>query len=98
MSNRLEVIDRLIERHGLLGRRCLTKRQRSRCMCGHITSVHVSDVGHCRGQAPSRNRTTAGRTLCPCLGYQPYDYAKETQARLKKLRMFALDIMEAANQ
>lgn len=91
--SRLELIDRLIEQHGLLGRRCVPAHKRSQCRCGHTSLTHTTLKhplahpkdwvrGECRGRG------------CPCVMFVPYDYAKETQARLKKLRMFALDLLD----
>jgi hypothetical protein len=94
---RLEIIDTLIEQHHLLGRRCLHPRRRNRCECGHIDDIHVllgrapdgfKVHGACQGRHKGRR--------CPCVVFSPYTYRKEDQAKLKKLRMFALDLMDAA--
>jgi hypothetical protein len=99
---RLMIIDSLIERHGLLGRKCEMGRQRSgRCQCGHHDGAHLllNPDAHwrnrIRGGCLGHLTKGGGRRPCPCVAFSPYTYRKEEQAKLKKLRMFALDLLDA---
>lgn len=62
-------------------------------MCEHVASLHpiLNQGAHpryvVRGGCQARG--------CGCVTFRSYNYAKETQARLKKLRTFALDLLDA---
>lgn len=90
--SRLERIDAAIVRSGLLGRKCFPAHKRTRCQCGHVDATHR--YGDRSGHPKDWTRGECHARGCGCLAFVPYDYAKETQAKLKKLRMLALDILE----